>query len=765
MALIPQEITLNISKRTEYCYIDIPQGDNIDRVFYIKLVNGSDDYIVPSTAQVTFSMSRVNAEPIFNNCPVTTDGKIKFTVTSAISALNGRHPCTFTIVDSATGGTTSTFASTMLIEKGVNIEQFIVKTGEFTALTEALLKVGDVVTQVEACKTATTNANNAATSANAAATLANEKATLADSKATLADEKATLANDAATDATNAANTANQTNTTIQSAEALRVIAETNRATAETTRQEFYDAYKILETYDDTKNYIVGNHITKFGASYQCISPTTANSGHSPIANADNTWWKCIAAKGADGTGGNMMTTVYDTENKATDIFKYIGDKSQLQTQSNADLVSAVNEVDELTKLNGKGNSLYDTMPTPDEFPLGITTNLSHTIALGLYNILGYTWYTLITVRSLDNEVNAFLQYFYTSDKLFYRYGNVTTGWSLAWNIINVDNTIQALPNNVILSTDIQKNGDFDDYFDTVMAYSLIQIALTISLDRGDIATLNSTGTEIIDNLNTVTNKNISYYLGLDVNLSDSDKIGLSASIQTQNNIEILLEKIKKANQKTTILGVGSMRDISSAYNRNPSLFIDKVDKIYVFAGDYEGTYLETNVWLNEYAYLNIMNSGLPIYWIPCFQNGLWTTGNDTSYFNAQYNELFDSTTSNLFKWFLYYYSKDTSDFQTYLSQNHDTTTLMADTRNIWCASIIPMLFNNNYQTYVQQYNSENGTNITEPFSFIEDTVLFTSGGGVQHGIGHTIHRFHTNDRTSYVNFSKWLIKKIINNME
>lgn len=73
-------------------------------------------------------------------------------------------------------------------------------TDEIVDPGHVIPSIEELLGQIEACRTATANANTAATNANAAASNANTKAALANEKATLADQKATLANTAAQNA-------------------------------------------------------------------------------------------------------------------------------------------------------------------------------------------------------------------------------------------------------------------------------------------------------------------------------------------------------------------------------------------------------------------------------------------------------------------------------------------------------------------------------------------------------------------------------------
>ncbi|MFG6333689.1 MAG: hypothetical protein K1W28_18080 [Lachnospiraceae bacterium] len=160
----------------------------------------------------------------------------------------------------------------------------------------------------------------------------------------------------------------------------------------------------------------------------------------------------------------------------------------------------------------------------------------------------------------------------------------------------------------------------------------------------------------------------------------------------------LVNALEQAGGGIDVVTVGSLRDIAALYNHSPALFEKKVENIYVFAGDAEGTYAEYNVELDETAFLRIMNSGLNIYWIPCFQNGLFTAGNRTSYMQIPHSEIFQDTDPKLLNWFLYRFEMENTDFETWSQTEHDTTEFMKDIRNIWIAP----------EDYLSSVSLENG---------------------------------------------------------
>ena len=59
--------------------------------------------------------------------------------------------------------------------------------------------------------------------------------------------------------------------------------------------------------------------------------------------------------------------------------------------------------------------------------------------------------------------------------------------------------------------------------------------------------------------------------------------------------------------------------MAAAYNREPELLRDKVRAIYFNAGNGPGgPQNEWNVKLDPTAYQHVFESGLPLYWCPCF---------------------------------------------------------------------------------------------------------------------------------------------------
>lgn len=245
-------------------------------------------------------------------------------------------------------------------------------------------------------------------------------------------------------------------------------------------------------------------------------------------------------------------------------------------------------------------------------------------------------------------------------------------------------------------------------------------------------------------------------MGRDHNLADRYDAGVSGE---------LVRILENAEGKTDIVTVGSLRDIAALYNASPGLFEKKIDRIWIFAGDAEGTMTEWNVALDETAFLRIMNAGnLNIYWIPCFQNGIWTAGPHSSYFTARHGEILCDADISLQKWFLYRSEKSGADFQDYMEGMHDTGEFMEGIRNLWCAPLFPLI-DGSMADYLEAYNQECGVSIDMPCGFSEKSVLFLKDGGVRYGEGNRMHVFEVYDYEEYVDFMKYILRQVYGNWE
>jgi len=84
-------------------------------------------------------------------------------------------------------------------------------------------------------------------------------------------------------------------------------------------------------------------------------------------------------------------------------------------------------------------------------------------------------------------------------------------------------------------------------------------------------------------------------------------------------VQLILSVLRDAKDKVVLHTTGSCRDVAAAFNREPELLRQKVKAIYMEAGNGpDGNQNEYNVSISPLAYARLLESGLPIYWCPCF---------------------------------------------------------------------------------------------------------------------------------------------------
>jgi hypothetical protein len=159
--------------------------------------------------------------------------------------------------------------------------------------------------------------------------------------------------------------------------------------------------------------------------------------------------------------------------------------------------------------------------------------------------------------------------------------------------------------------------DPDDWFDLATVFSLSELDLRgIVLDQGE-KQLKKPGRIPIELMMAVTGKKVPFACGLPNKLKSPSDKGLDQPEKFQEGINLIFKVLLESDRKVTLITVGSLRDVCAAFNRNPELLKAKVEKLYISAGNSNGG-SEYNVDLDLNAYVGVMRSGLPVYWLPCF---------------------------------------------------------------------------------------------------------------------------------------------------
>ena len=160
--------------------------------------------------------------------------------------------------------------------------------------------------------------------------------------------------------------------------------------------------------------------------------------------------------------------------------------------------------------------------------------------------------------------------------------------------------------------------DPDDHVDLATLFALPELEVrAIILDQG-LSQRERSGEIPLRQMMTLTGKQTPYAAGLANPLRYPEDTGRNQFPFYQAGVEMILRVLRESNQKVTVITTGSVRDVIAAFNRDPRLFENRIDRIYVTAGNSAGGDLHWNPNLDPQAYLRLMRSTLPIYWCPCF---------------------------------------------------------------------------------------------------------------------------------------------------
>ncbi len=307
-------------------------------------------------------------------------------------------------------------------------------------------------------------------------------------------------------------------------------------------------------------------------------------------------------------------------------------------------------------------------------------------------------------------------------------------------------TKEASSISVIYTTDLfHPHDDLDDHFDLATIFAMPEVDLKgIVLDQGD-KQLNRPGTIPVSQMNKITGRNIPTVHGLSEKLKSPTDQARDQKPEFQKGVQFILDTLRNSPSPVMITTVGSVRDVVAAYNRNPALFRDKVGKLLVFIGEAsDPSFREYNVRLDLQAYVGLMRSGLPIYWVPCFDGGIWKNAGHASFWKAKHEDLFRKPSPELIQFFVYALQKENSDPLAFLSSPVDPqhqTQLFAGTRNLWCTAIFGVLSGRQVKFDGTKYRSVPSTNRkaqegalnNDLFGFFEVDISISDSGVVRYG--------------------------------
>lgn len=171
---------------------------------------------------------------------------------------------------------------------------------------------------------------------------------------------------------------------------------------------------------------------------------------------------------------------------------------------------------------------------------------------------------------------------------------------------------------LIYSTDLyHPHIDLDDHFDLANVLALPELDLkAIILDiNGQTA---RSGRPAIEQMQALTGRTIPVAIGLKSKLKSPDDQALDQPAEFQQGVRLILDVLRDAKSPVTIITTGSMRDVMVAFHRQPDLCRAKIGAIYANVGNAVAGGDEYNIDLDPAAYRAMFDSGLPVYWFPCF---------------------------------------------------------------------------------------------------------------------------------------------------
>lgn len=246
---------------------------------------------------------------------------------------------------------------------------------------------------------------------------------------------------------------------------------------------------------------------------------------------------------------------------------------------------------------------------------------------------------------------------------------------------------------VIYSSDLMHpHDDPDDHFDLACLYAMPEADVrAIILDNGGTQAQRP-GLKPVWQLNYLTGRAVPSAIGLLRPLRHAEDKALDQPAEHQNGVNLLLQTLRDSREKVAIIFVGSARDTVAAFNREPELFRRKVRSIHGFIGEAsDPEFIEYNVGLDPWAYVRLMRSELPFFWIPCFDGGLWQNKGHASFWKVRHGQVLGRAPEPLQRYFFYMLKEAKEDPIPFLSGHTsevDRQAMMAGERNLWAGALL-----------------------------------------------------------------------------
>jgi hypothetical protein len=265
-------------------------------------------------------------------------------------------------------------------------------------------------------------------------------------------------------------------------------------------------------------------------------------------------------------------------------------------------------------------------------------------------------------------------------------------------------------------------------------------------------------------MNRITGRAVPAVIGLATPLKSQDDKALDQPAEFQQGVEFIVQTLRASAKPVCIATLGSVRDVAAAFNREPGLFRTNAAMVLAFIGVASDAKLqEYNVGLDPQAFVGLMRSGLPVYWVPCFDGGLWQNRGHASFWRASHRALLVETAPEVMQYFIYALEKERSEPLAFLSRQVEPerqARLLAGTRNLWCAAVLGVMSGREVVLDGGRWTSAlpgsggraTGGGHKPLFGFSEVEVSVSAAGVVSYGKepgSHTVKRFEVRDPAQY----------------
>lgn len=237
---------------------------------------------------------------------------------------------------------------------------------------------------------------------------------------------------------------------------------------------------------------------------------------------------------------------------------------------------------------------------------------------------------------------------------------------------------------IIHSTDLfHPHDDPDDHYDLATLFALDEFDIKgIVLDSGrqPDAQLKRFGGPPIEQMMKITGRKVPYAIGLSHRLNSPGDKALDQEQRFQAGIELIFSVLRESDKQVTYHAAGSLRNLAAAFNREPELLKRKLKAVYIEIGrGPSGEQREWNVTLDPYSFALVIESGLPVYWCPCFGTDGYAT-----YYTADQSAVVGACLPAVQNFFVYCLTQSKADPIEFLSTGPHS--LPTGERKMWCTA-------------------------------------------------------------------------------